>query len=67
MSNHFNYKCTYDEICQNKLAKTYGMLISRTKKFKTFMDAVQFSRQIANTNINVIGKPSIDFLEEPHA
>jgi hypothetical protein len=49
------YKCSYEEI----VTEWGGFLKKRSKKFSSFRDAVDFSRMIANTNINIIGKPVI--------
>jgi hypothetical protein len=54
------YKCLYEEVIKDE----GGFLKKKSKKFATFMDAVNFSRMIANTNINIIGKPVIILVKE---
>jgi len=49
------YKCSYQEVMKD----SGGILKNKSKHFATFMDAVKFSRMIANTNINIVGKPVI--------
>jgi hypothetical protein len=54
------YICVYDEVDRNLGTKTYGFLVNRNKKFKSFEEAVRFSRKISNTNSSIIGKPVIE-------
>lgn len=56
----FQYKCTYLEVNNDRKSKNFGMLMERVKKFPTFAEAVSFSRVIANTSINMVGKPVIE-------
>lgn len=58
------YKCTYSEVNRDPGTKGYGQLVERTRKFKTFSEAVSYSRLISNTNVNMVGKPVI-VIEEP--
>ena len=58
------YKCTYIEVNRQPGTKGYGQLIERSRKFKTFSEAVSYSRLISNTNVDMVGKPVI-FLGEP--
>lgn len=58
------YKCTYSEVNREPGTKGYGQLVERTRKFKTFSEAVSYSRLISNTNVNMVGKPVI-VIEEP--
>jgi len=55
----FIYKCTYNELHKASTAFGVSRLVEKTKKFDEFLDAVQFSRSIAN-NANLIGKPIIE-------
>lgn len=57
------YKCTYTEVNRKPGTKTYGQLVDRVRKFETFGEAVSYSRMIASTNVNMIGKPVIDIEE----
>lgn len=57
------YKCTYNEINRKLGTKSYGQLVEHTHKFATFNEAVSFSRTISNTNLNMIGKPLIEIVE----
>lgn len=61
------YKCIYNEVNRKLGTKTYGMIVERTYKFKSFNDAVNFSRLIVNTNANMIGKPIIEIVETTDA
>jgi hypothetical protein len=61
----FVYKCTYSEV-NNKLgSKNYGFLVEHVKKFPTFTEAVNFSRMVANTNTNMVGRPVIEEVSGP--
>jgi len=57
------YKCIYSEINRKLGTKTYGQLIERTRKFETFAEAVNYSRLIATSNVNMVGKPIIEVIE----
>jgi hypothetical protein len=48
------------EVKNDRKSKNFGMLMERVKKFPTFAEAVSFSRVIANTSINMVGKPVIE-------
>lgn len=56
----FEYKCTYTERDAKPGSKNYGFLVERVKKFSTFAEAVNFSRMVANTSTNMIGRPIIE-------
>jgi hypothetical protein len=58
------FNLTYAEKIKDITHKDCGMLIEKTKKFPTFKEAVLASRYIANTNINLVGKPIIDLMEK---
>lgn len=60
----FQYKCTYLEVNNDRTSKNFGMLMERVKKFPTFAEAVSFSRVIANTSINMVGRPIIEEVEK---
>jgi hypothetical protein len=53
------YKLTYDIKEDNVNSKNYGYIISKTKRFETFVEAVEYSRVIAN----LVGKPVIEGVE----
>jgi pterin-4a-carbinolamine dehydratase len=57
------YKCTYNEVNRKLGTKKYGQLMQRTRKFDTFSEAVTFTRTIATTNLNMVGKPVIEIME----
>lgn len=56
----FVYKCTYSEVNSKLGSKNYGFLVEHVKKFPTFAEAVSFSRMVANTSTNMIGRPIIE-------
>lgn len=56
----FEYKCTYSEVEGKLGSKNYGFLVDRVKKFPTFAEAVSFSRMVANTSTNMVGRPIIE-------
>lgn len=56
----FQYKCTYMEVNNDRSSMNFGLLTERVKKFPTFSEAVNFSRVIANTTINMVGRPVIE-------
>ena len=56
----FQYKCTYMEVNNDRGSKNFGLLMERVKKFPTFAEAVNFSRVIANTSINMVGRPVVE-------
>lgn len=57
------YKCIYNEITIEPGPKR-GQLIQRTRNFKSFSEAVKFTRSIMIDNIKVVGKPMIE-IQEP--
>jgi len=50
------YKLSYDIREDNVNSKNYGYIITKTKRFQTFVEAVEYSRVIAN----LVGKPVIE-------
>ncbi len=54
------YKCTYMEVNNDRSSLNFGMLVERVKKFPTFSEAVNFSRVVANSTINMVGRPVIE-------
>ena len=58
------YKCTYMEVNKERGSATFGYLVERVRRFDTFPEAVQFSRAMSNTTINMVGKPIIEEIDE---
>lgn len=54
------FKLTYTVRDTDVGSKNYGMLLNKSATFKNFSEAVRQGRYIANTTINIIGKPVID-------
>jgi hypothetical protein len=54
------YKCTYMEVNNDRNSQNFGMLVEHVKKFPTFFEAVDFSRVVANSTINMVGRPVIE-------
>lgn len=57
------YNCIYTEINRKPGATDDGLLVERTHKFNTFIEAVNFGRVLTRTNTNMVGKPIIDIME----
>jgi len=58
------FRCVYFEVNNDRRSSNFGYLVERKKKFATFPEAVKFSRAIANTCVNVVGKPIIEEIAE---
>ena len=58
------YKCTYSEVNDQVGTNNYGYLVDRVMNFYTFADAVSFSRMVANTSTNMVGRPIIEEVEK---
>lgn len=58
------YRCVYLEVNNDRGSSNFGYLVERKKKFDTFPEAVNFSRAISNTCINIVGKPIIEEIAE---
>jgi len=54
------YKLVYSEVNNDRTSKNFGYEIEQVKKFHSLNEAVEFSRMLANTNINMRGKPIIE-------
>jgi hypothetical protein len=48
------------EVNNDRNSQNFGMLVERVKKFPTFFEAVDFSRVVANSTINMVGRPVIE-------
>ena len=57
-------KLTYNVREINRASVNYGMIMQKTRKFTDFTEAATFSRQLANTVVNLIGMPIIDLTEK---
>ena len=55
---------TYNIRDNNRNSNNFGFIIQKIVKFHDFNEAVCQSRLIANTNVNLIGKPVIDLPEK---
>lgn len=53
------YNVTYDTKDDNVESNKYGFIVTKTKKFSTFIEAVAYSRLLANNSV-LIGKPVIE-------
>ena len=57
------FKVSYDIKCVDKSSMDYGVIIEKTKKFKTFIDAVNFIKK-ANTSVEpntiLVGVPVLE-------
>mgnify|MGYP003704882113 FL=1 len=53
-------KLTYTLYNENVDSKDYKCLINKVVEFDSFKEAVQYSRFIVNTHINLLGQPVID-------
>lgn len=58
------YKVTYNIRENDRNSNNFGRIIEKIIKFNDFNEAVRESRLIANTNMNLIGKPIIDLTEK---
>jgi hypothetical protein len=54
------YKCTYNEIENDRASKNFGMLVEHSQRFSFFNDAVDFARRISNTSVSMVGRPIIE-------
>ena len=54
------YKLMYTVYNDNVDSKDYKCLVNKIVEFGSFKEAVQYSRFIVNTHINLFGQPVID-------
>lgn len=57
-------KLVYNIRTNDKGSDNFGLIVQKTLSFETFSDAVIHSRIIANTNMNLVGKPTIVLTEK---
>jgi hypothetical protein len=53
------YRCTYNEVVNNK---NFNRIVTKTKVFNNFIEAVKFSRYTANNTV-ITSKPLIEEIE----
>ena len=58
------YKLVYSVRTNTKDSDKFGLIVQKTLNFESFSDAVAQSRIIANTNMNLVGKPTIVLTEK---
>ena len=57
-------KLVYSVRTNTKDSDKFGLIVQKTLNFESFSDAVAQSRIIANTNMNLVGKPTIVLTEK---
>lgn len=57
-------KLTYNIRENDRSSANYGMILQKSCKFNDFNEAAIFSRQLANTVVNLVGMPIIDLTEK---
>ena len=58
------YKITYTEVNRDQRSKYFGQLVTRSRKFSNFLEAYKYGSQLANTNPQMVGKPTIILADE---
>lgn len=54
------FKITYSVVVNDRKSNDFGLLVDKVKRVASFEEAVTFTRIVANTNINLVGKPIIE-------
>ena len=54
------FKITYSVVDNDRKSNDFGLLIDKVKRVASFEEAVNFSRVVANTSVNLVGKPIIE-------
>jgi hypothetical protein len=54
------FKITYSVVDNDRKSADFGLLVDKVKRVSSFKEAVTFTHIIANTSINLVGKPIIE-------
>lgn len=54
------FKITYSVVDNDRKSNDFGLLVDKVKRVASFEEAVNFSRVVANTSVNLVGKPIIE-------
>ena len=54
------FKITYSVVDNDRRSCDFGLLVDVVKRVSSFEEAVTFTRIVANTSINLVGKPIIE-------